>query len=54
MKEITGNLKRKNRHKQTVHSSEKLENPTRPPSFISMVEARKIAEHLFSGIAWIG
>lgn len=39
---------------QKNHGRGKNQHADRTSNFISMSEARQIAEHLFSGIAWSG
>ncbi len=46
--------KTKHNNKQSIRSDGKSKPTNRPVAFISMNEARQIAEHVFSGIAWIG
>ncbi len=46
--------KTKHNNKQRFRSDGKNKPVSEPSAFISMNEARQIAEHVFSGIAWIG
>ncbi len=46
--------KRKHNDKQSIRSDGKNKRVSDQSAFISMTEARQIAEHVFSGIAWIG
>lgn len=46
--------KRKHSYPQTNSARRKNSVANRPSNFISMREARQIAEEVFSGIAWSG
>jgi len=54
MSNIAKTQKRKHTHQQPIHGTGKHKNAVRDTSFVSMSEARQIAELVFSGIAWSG